>query len=579
MDLSLAQYLSLLTRYLGPQRGRVVLLTILALASVALQVVNPQLIRAFIDGALSGRDGADLGAIAALFIAAVLVSQAVAIAATYVAETVGWTATNALRTDLAAHLLGLDMSFHKAHTPGEMIQRIDGDVEALSTFFSRFTLYVAANLVLMMGVLALLLREDWRLGLTISIFATTALVALVWLRILVMPRWLALREAQAQFYGFLSEHLTSREDVRGNGARTYAMQRFHNHLQRWQPVAVRSGMGFAWMWMSSLALFTLGNVVALAFAYSLWAEGAVTIGSVYLIFHYTEMLRRPIEQIREQIQQLQNAGASVVRVQQLLQVRSRIVDRGTRTLQNGPLQLNARDVSFGYEPDELVLEQVSLSLEPGEILGLVGRTGGGKTTLGRLIVRLYEPSEGVIRLNGIDLAELPVDELRRRVGVVSQDVQILDGSVRDNLTFFDPTPDDRQSLAAIESLGLGAWFGSLPAGLDSRVSRADLSAGEAQMLACARVFLTDPGLVILDEATSRLDPATQRLVDIAMTRLLEGRTAILIAHRLSTLERVRTVAVMEQGRIVELGPYSALLANPASRFSHLHRLDAEGLLV
>jgi ATP-binding cassette subfamily B protein len=317
------------------------------------------------------------------------------------------------------------------------------------------------------------------------------------------------------------------------------------------------------------------QLLALFASVYFWRGGSLTIGSVYLVFHYTEMMRRPIERIREQINQLQAAGASIVRVQGLLEIETQIEDEGATPLPGGALSVEIEDVTFGYTPGDPVLRDISLDLAPGEVLGLLGRTGGGKTTIGRLLVRLYDTDEGSIRLSGVPVRETPLATLRDRIAVVSQDVQILDGTVRENLTFFDDSVPDGKLLAALDGLGMREWLDRLPGGLDEPVAANRLSAGEAQLLACGRAFLRNPGLVILDEATSRLDPATQRLVDGAMRRLLEGRTAILIAHRLATIDRADKVAVLEDGRIVEYGRYEVLLADPASRFHRLHSLDVE----
>jgi ATP-binding cassette subfamily B protein len=338
-------------------------------------------------------------------------------------------------------------------------------------------------------------------------------------------------------------------------------------------------MGFAWLWIASLSVFTVGHAVALLVSFYLWQSGALTIGSVYLVFHYTELLRRPIESIREQMQELQSASASIARVDGLLQIESKIRDEGQTLLPDGPLAVEFEGVSFGYEADDPVLNGISLSVGPGQFLGLVGRTGSGKTTLGRLLVRLYDIDEGSVTLGGQALQDVPLSHLRERVGVVSQDVQLLEGSVRDNLTFFDGSVPDERLIEALEGLGLGDWLESLPRGLDTELgTNWRLSAGEAQLLAYARVFLRDPGLIVLDEATSRLDPATQRLIEVAVANLLRGRTAIVVAHRLTTLDDADLIAVMEDGHVVEAGPRSALMQDETSRFATLHRHEVEAAL-
>jgi ATP-binding cassette subfamily B protein len=237
-------------------------------------------------------------------------------------------------------------------------------------------------------------------------------------------------------------------------------------------------------------------------------------------------------------------------------------------------------VSFSYLPERSVLKDLSFELRPGRVLGVLGRTGSGKTTLSRLIFRLYDTDRGAVRLGGVDIREVRLDELRRRVGMVTQDVQLFNASVRDNLTLFDRTVEDGRIVRSLHDLGLDAWLRSLPEGLDTVLAAGgdQLSAGEAQLVAFARVFLRDPDLVILDEASSRLDPATASMVERAVDSLLEGRTAIIIAHRLATLERVDDILIIEDGRVLEHGPREALAAAERSRYSGLLRTGMEEVL-
>jgi ATP-binding cassette subfamily B protein len=226
-------------------------------------------------------------------------------------------------------------------------------------------------------------------------------------------------------------------------------------------------------------------------------------------------------------------------------------------------------VVFAYGDAAPVLHEVSFHLDAGQVLGVLGRTGSGKTTLARLLPRFYDPRSGAVRLGDVDIRQLGVAELRGRIGMVTQDVQIFAASLRDNLTLFRGGVPDAALVRAIEELGLREWYRTLPAGLDSPIAPRQLSAGEGQLLALTRVFLQDPALVILDEASSRLDPLTERLLERALRRLLQGRTGLIIAHRLTTLEHADQILLLAEGRVRECGPRAVLAADPSSHFSQL----------
>jgi ABC-type multidrug transport system fused ATPase/permease subunit len=580
MRIPLREYWRLLVAYLRPQWPRVALLAALLLSSIALQLVNPQLIRHFIDTAQAGGPPRDLALAAGLFMALALAQQGLAVSATYVGEGVGWTATNQLRADLALHVLRLDLAFHKARTPGELIERIDGDVTALGNFFSQFVILIVGNGLLMLGVLALLYREDWRVGVGLTLFALVALTVLLRVRALAIPFWLAFREMSARFFGVLGEHLAATEDVRALGARPHVMRRFYALWREWLPIQRRMYFAGYSSWLVSIAVFGVGTAFAFGLGAYLWGLGAITVGAVYLIYHYTELLRQPMEQIRIQLQELQQASAGLERVRALLDTRPALEDNGRGELSAGPLAVAFREVTFAYDAAEPVLHGLSFDLAPGQVLGLLGRTGSGKTTVARLLLRLYDAGAGQVCLDGRPLRDLRLSEVRRRVGLVTQDVQLFHATLRDNLTFFNRAIPDERLLRVLDDLGLGAWLAGLPAGLDSGLPSdgAGLSAGEAQLVAFARLFLKDPGLVILDEASSRLDPATERLIERAVDRLLAGRTAVIIAHRLATVQRADQIMVLEGGRLVEFGPRLALAADPASRFSRLLRTGLQEAL-
>ncbi len=582
MKLGLAAYWQLLVTYLRPQLSRVIMLALLLLVSIGLQLLNPLILRYFIDSAVAGSSTQALLGAALLFTGIALVIQVVAVAESYYAEQIAWTATDALRADLAQHVLELDMGFHKLHIAGELIERVDGDVSTLANFFSRFVIYVAGNLLLLVGILAVLFSINRPIGLALTGFAGIAMLTLQRMRGLAVPRFQALRQIKAELFGFLEERLAGTEDIRANGATGYVLGQLYPLLRanflRTRAAALVSGAG----WATTVMLFVVGTIIALGLGTYMLGIGTITIGTVYLIFNYTEQMRRPIELITRHLQDLQQASAGLARIQELLSTASTIRDgaipSGHPQLPVGALSVEFDALSFAYDAGEPILHNISFCLEPGRVLALLGRTGSGKTTIARLLMRFYEPTSGSFRLGGVDMRTLALAELRQRVGMVTQEVQLFDATLRDNFTFFDPSIADSRLLEVIHELGLTDWYATLPDGLESRLSPGGLSAGQAQLLAMGRVFLGDPSLVILDEATARLDLATQQLLTRALGRLLIGRTAIVIAHRLETVEQVDEVLVLEGGRMIEHGARAALASDPTSRFHQMLHVDREEVL-
>jgi ABC-type multidrug transport system fused ATPase/permease subunit len=581
MSLPLKSFWDLLARHIRPQRERFALLSILMLGSIGLQLANPQIMRAFIDSALSGAAGSRLLIAALAFIGIAMLYQVVAVSVTYLGESIAWTATNALREELAWHLLNLDMGFHNQHPPGELIERIDGDVAELANFFSKFVVVLASNLLLLVGILVALFREDARAGLAFTLFAALALLALNRMRDIAVPHQKARRQAEADLFGFIEEQLAGTEDIRTSGAEAFSLRELYS-LQGNIMQHDRKAQFKGWMLGNVMGLVLAGgNILAVASGYWLYTASAITIGTVYLFIHYINLLEEPIWTLTHEVQSFQTIGACVERLTELRKIQNKLQDGVGAELPAGPLALAFERVSFAYNGDGAVIHDLSFQLRPGSVLGLLGRTGSGKTTLARLALRLYDPDAGRILLDGAEIHSARLTALRGRVAMVTQDVQLFQGSVRENLTFFNRDIPDERIHAAIAALGLEDWYRSLPAGLDTRLESGgrSLSAGEAQLLAFTRVFLRDPGLVILDEASSRLDPATEARLERAIDRLLQNRTAIIIAHRLGTVQRADQVMILEAGRVCELGDRRQLAVDPDSQFYRLLQTGLEEVLV
>jgi len=584
------QYRALLSHYLRPQAPRVIWMAVLLLVGIALELANPQIIRYFLDTAQSGGSSKPLLIAGVLFIAFAILQQGLTLGADYLSKAVGWTATNRLRADLALHCLRLDMPFHKSHTPGELIDRIDGDVSQLANFFSQFSIRILGDGLLVLGILALLFAENAWMGLGMLLYTAVTLLVLRYIQDLAVPRWAAERQAGALLYGYIEERISGAEEIRAAGAEAHAMRRLYEFSRlfttRTRTAAVVAGLAYN---LTNL-VYVLGYAAGLAVAVYLYSRGQASLGAAYLITYYIGMLSTPLQSIRAQVEDLQQALANIQRIQELFALQPQVTapGPGVRALPPEALSVEFERVSFKYadgagEDDESsranVLNDISFSLQPGRVLGILGRTGSGKSTLTRLLFHLYDPSQGTIRLGGADLREVSLADLRRRVGMVTQDVQLFQASLRENLAFFDASIPDTLLEQALQSLRLREWVQALPKGLDTPLAGGQsLSAGEAQLLAFARVLLKDPSLVILDEASSRLDPSTEALMERAIDRLFSGRTGVVIAHRLKTIQRADDLLILEEGRIIEYGPRLALAADPSSRFCHLLQTGLEEAL-
>ncbi|MDQ2743300.1 MAG: ABC transporter ATP-binding protein/permease, partial [Chloroflexota bacterium] len=509
------------------------------------------------------------------FLLVALLTQVAAVFETRVAEDLGWRTTNALRADLTRHVLGLDGQFHADHSPGELIERIDGDISAIADFFARFVVQVLGSCVFLVGVLILLFGVDWRIGVVLTAFVLVALAFMLRSGGFVAHRAGAARQAAADLSGYVEETLAGLSDLKTSGADAYVMGRLHERLaaqfHRFNSAAMagsifNGGVG---------VIFALGTGAALVFCAALHGSGAMTLGAVYVVFRYTSMLRLPLERLTTQMNSLQQAAGGIVRVRELFNARAEVTDGPGLALPEGAMSVELEAVSFAYEALP-ILHDVSFRVEPGQVLGLLGRTGSGKTTISRLLFRLHDPTHGTIRLGGTDIREVRLEDLRERVGLVTQDIQLFQGTLRDNVALFDAGVTDEVLREVFELLELTDWLESLGAGLDTLMGPGGrgVSAGEAQLIALARVFLKDPGLVILDEAYSRIDPATERLLERAVSHLLERRTGVIIAHRLTIVERADSIAILETGRVVECGRRVDLAHDPNSRFARLLRTGA-----
>jgi ATP-binding cassette subfamily B protein len=566
----------LLAAHLKPERARLLALGVVLLVAMLAPVAGPVLLGAAIDAALRGEPTGDLVRLGLAFLVVTVGADALQVVVVWQAVHLAWRVGNRLRLALAEHALGLDLEWHSRHSAGLLIERLDGDVEAIVTFSSSAVVRLLGNGLLVVGVVLVSIVIDWRAGLLILLATLVAGGLMVRLRSVAVPRHDEEREIQSQLYGDLEERLGGLEDLRANGAGDYAVHRLHHHSHRWWHAARAAAFAGDGSYALAATAFSVGSVLTLGVGIWLERSGAITIGTLLALFRFSQMVRQPIEQVAEQLRELQKASAGARRAARLLAEVPAVPDGGGVPLPAGALAVDLDAVAFAYAGDRDVLVGLDLHLAPGTRLGVVGRTGSGKTTLGRLLVRLWDVTAGAVRLGGVDVRDVATTELRHRVAVVSQDVELLRLSLRDNLTLLGTVDaTDADLWAALADVGLDGWARGLADGLDTVLDdRAGLSAGQAQLLAFGRVLLADPGLVLLDEATSRLDPVTESRLTAAADRALAGRTVVVIAHRLATLDAVDEILVLERGEVLEHGRREDLAADPTSHYARLLAVSA-----
>ena len=471
----------------------------------------------------------------------------------FVGENVAWSRTNRVRSDLLLHVINLDIEFFNSHPQGVLLERTNGDSNQLAYFFSQFSLRFLRSALLLTGITLLVALEDWRVCLVVLGFVGTLAHLIFRLRTFSVPHNEKLREAASQLYGFIEEKLAALEDIEALGGITYSLRQMEELLGK---LVCHGRLSFSLgnlVWPTSTFITGLVAGVILAWGGYLFLDGQMTLGTVYLLYAYMNLLLWPVEDLSHRMEELQKAGGSLVRIEELMQKESSIKYGLISEVGGSSEGIRFRKVSFSYADNATAaLKDIDFTIGSGRILGVAGRTGSGKTTIGRLVSRMYDPSQGQILLNGHEIRSLSHEVLRRIVGVVTQKLQFLSGTLRNNLCLFDDSYTDQRIEGALDQLHLLNWLASQPQGLDTVISSSslDLSTGEVQRLALARIFIQDPEFVILDEAVSSLDPATEKEVEVSLLKLLQGRTGIVIAHRMRSIQKADELLILERGEIL-----------------------------
>ena len=549
--------------YLRPHRQGVAVALVAIVGHSMMQLAQPYLTKVVIDQHILTGDLSGLDRIAILFLGILLTSFALEYVETYTMQMMGQRIMYDLRMQIYRHLQRLDVRFYDRNPVGRLMTRVTTDVDALNDLFASGVISVFRDLFTLLGIMAILLFMDWRLALVA--FAVLPLIVLVthWFRTHARESYRRVRGWVARINATLQENITGMTTVQLFRQERHSFGQFDDINRAHRDANLDSVFYYATFYPAIEFVGALATALIIWFGGGWTLESTLTLGSLVAFLQYSQRFFRPISDLSEKFNILQSAMASSERVFGLLDTPVEITDPATSHVTSGPRdgRISFDHVSFAYR-DEYVLRDVSFSIAPGERVGIVGATGAGKTTLINLLLRFYDVNRGSVSIDGVDVRDMPLATLRRRFGLVLQDVYLFSGTVRDNIAMGQKGVTDDAILAAARHVHADRVIDRLSDGLDSAVAErgATLSVGEKQLVSFARALAFEPAVLILDEATSSVDTDTELLIQDGLRTLMHGRTTIAIAHRLSTVQDMDRVLVFHRGELRESGTHQELLA-------------------
>jgi len=555
------QVLRRTARWLRPRRLQLLLAISLVVLQAASTLAGPAIVRHGIDRGVQAGDAGVLRSSALAFLVAVAGVYVFGRLTIIAVARLGEGFLRDLRDRVFEHLMRLSLDFYDRTRTGTIVARMTADIEALQELVAQGLSMFIVNMLVFAGAMVVMVGMSWQLALGVLVAVPVLVRSSSWFRRESNRAYLALRDRVGGTLTSFQEGMSGVRVVQAfNQAdafrRRFAAtneEQFRTHLHA-ETITAR---------YATIIELTQGAAIASILFYGGWLTGhdVVTVGTLAAFVLYLQSLFEPIQQMSQLFNTIQASGAALHKLYSLLDEPVAVDERPGAVDLPPSGALVAERVSFAYGRGGPVLHGVSLTVSAGERIALVGPTGAGKSTLAKLLARFYDPREGAVVYGGVDLRDATFATLRDRIVVVPQEGFLFSGTIRDNITIARPAASDDDVWTAIDALGLTERMHDLPSGIDTVVHErgANFSAGERQLISLVRAALADPAVVVLDEATSSLDPGTELTVERALDRLMRGRTVVVIAHRLSTAERADRVAVILDGRLAQLGTHDELL--------------------
>jgi ATP-binding cassette subfamily B multidrug efflux pump len=560
MDLSLARRMLPMFR---PHGGAIVACAVLLFASSLLSLAGGLLLRRAIDRDIATSDTRGLVLTLGLYLLAQLLVHVTGYVHTVWISVVGQKMMAKLKLDLFDHMMRVSLDFFDRTPVGRIMSRVESDVETLSMLFTQTVLALAGSVVLFGGMAAVMLYTEWRL--TLVTFALLPLmVVIAWF----FSRWspplfLAVRKKYADVVSFIAESVQGARSLQLSNADEFARARMDGIARTYRRTQWKAELSVIVLWNSVMAFEILALALCLWYGGGQAVRGAVTVGILVMFMTYIRQLFGPIRALSDQLNVIQRASASSRRIFDLLDAKVTVKDpEAPKPWPGFEKEIEFRDVRFSYGGEKQVLRGISFKVRKGERVALLGLTGAGKTTIASLLCRFYDPQGGAILVDGLDLREIAQADLRRKIGLILQDVFLFPGDIASNVRLGRADLPQEKIEAACTMARAHEFIAALPMGYESELSERaqNLSTGQRQLLAFARALAYDPQILVLDEATSSVDGKTEALIQEAMATLLKDRTALIIAHRMSSVLAADRILVLHQGRVVEEGTHETLLA-------------------